>query len=110
MLAADPAPAKGATEPTKKPVEPAPKAVPPADDDPFADPPKVSSEANDGLRDWSDDTGTFHVRGRLVQIMQGKVRLLKDTGKYTTVPIDRLSRIDLSYVERQANRRSHNDE
>ncbi len=50
------------------------------------------------MRTWQDDTGDYQVRGKLVKIMPDKVRLLKDTGKYTTVPMDRLSQADLEYV------------
>ena len=57
---------------------------------------------NDPMRLWRDDSGEFEVRGKLVLILDGKVRLLKETGKYTTVPLDRLSPADLSYVRQHA--------
>jgi hypothetical protein len=41
------------------------------------------------------------VRARLVVIGDGYVRLLKETGKYTTVQLDRLSVNDLAYVRHQ---------
>lgn len=55
---------------------------------------------NEPMRLWHDDTGEFAVRGKLILLMPGKVRLLKDTGRTTTVPLDRLSKADLAYVER----------
>jgi hypothetical protein len=53
------------------------------------------------MRQWTDDTGDYQVRGKLVKITASTVRLLKETGKYTTVPIDRLSQADLQYVQQQ---------
>ena len=53
---------------------------------------------NDPMRVWHDDSGEYEVRAKLVLMLDGKVRLLKDTGKYTTVPLDRLSPADLTYV------------
>jgi hypothetical protein len=57
---------------------------------------------NDPMRTWRDDTGEFEVRAKMVLLLDGKVRLLKDTGKFTTVPLGRLSPADLSYVRRHA--------
>jgi len=54
------------------------------------------------LRRWVDDTGTYSCRGRLVRVLDGKVQLLKDTGRTTTVPMNRLSRADFQFVTRQA--------
>ncbi len=53
------------------------------------------------MRHWQDDTGEFQIDARLVQILDGKVRLLKTTGKFTTVPLDRLSAADLDYVHQE---------
>ena len=57
---------------------------------------------NDAMRLWHDDSGEFEVRAKLVLMLDGKVRLLKDTGKYTTVPLDRLSPPDMTYVRQHA--------
>jgi hypothetical protein len=78
---------KPAAEPAKK--EPA-KAI----DDPFG----ALQPKGQPMRNWTDNTGDFQITGRLVQIADGKVRILKDTGKYTTVPMRRLSNPDLDYV------------
>jgi hypothetical protein len=51
------------------------------------------------MRQWVDDTGTFRVKGQLILILEGKVRLLKETGRTTTVPLTRLSAADRQYVE-----------
>ncbi len=58
------------------------------------------AEAPNALRVWTDDTGNYRVNARLVSVGETTVRLLKDTGKYTTVPMGRLSRIDLDFVLR----------
>ena len=42
---------------------------------------------------------SFRVQARLVLILDGKVRLLKETGRTTTVPIERLSPDDRAYVD-----------
>ena len=50
-------------------------------------------EPADSMRMWTDVTGKHQVRGQMKQILvaEQKVRILKDTGKYTTVPFARLS-------------------
>ncbi|MEX0866509.1 MAG: SHD1 domain-containing protein, partial [Pirellulales bacterium] len=53
-------------------------------------------------RVWVDNTGEYEVRGTLAYLLPGHVRLLKDNGRYTTVPLDRLSERDLSVVQQQA--------
>ena len=93
------------------PAKPAPKAETKPDDDPFAEPAAKKADAAPAdkqaaaeepvMCQWTDDTGDFQVRGKLVKIAPTTVRLLKDTGKYTTVPIERLSQADLQYVRQQ---------
>ena len=58
--------------------------------------------ASQELRVWVDNTGNYSCRGRLVRFLDGQVRLLKDTGRTTTVPLYRLSTSDLEFVHRQA--------
>ncbi len=58
--------------------------------------------ASSELRQWVDDTGSFSCRGRMIRMLDGKVQLLKDTGRTTTVPLSRLSQADLEFVNRQA--------
>ena len=41
------------------------------------------------------------MRGKLVKITADHVRLLKDTGAYTTVPMNRLSVVDLLFIQQQ---------
>jgi hypothetical protein len=63
---------------------------------------KTAPMAEPALRLWTDNTGKWHVRARLVVVGEKTVRLLKDTGKYTTVPFERLSRNDLAFVRQHA--------
>jgi hypothetical protein len=89
-----PAPAKPAAAPAP---QPAPKPAPAADD-PFSAVQPAGAESL-AVREWVDNTGSFSVRARLVQILDGKVRLLKENGRTCTVEIHRLSPNDLAYVE-----------
>jgi hypothetical protein len=72
----------------------------PAESDPF--------EANtlhtpgQPSREWRDDTGRHGTEGRLVEVHADRVRILKATGRYTTVPMTRLSRADRDHVARVA--------
>lgn len=54
------------------------------------------------MRVWGDNTGKFQVVARLVTVGENSVRLLKETGKYTTVPFSRLSRADLAFVRQHS--------
>lgn len=58
--------------------------------------------ASNELRQWTDNTGKFSCQGRLIRFVDGKVRLLKDNGRTTTVALSRLSSNDLEFVNRQA--------
>ncbi len=53
-------------------------------------------------RNWTDNTGTFHTAARLMWVGEDSVRLLKDTGRFATVPFRRLSQEDLAYVQQHA--------
>ena len=74
--------------------EPAEPATP-ATDDPFS----TSTSGQLPVRQWVDNTGGFRISGRLLLILDGKVRILKETGRTTTVPFERLSDGDREYVE-----------
>jgi hypothetical protein len=51
------------------------------------------------MRLWTDNTGKFQIRARLFAVADGQVRLLKETGRFTTVPFERLSAGDRQFVE-----------
>ncbi len=55
-----------------------------------------------GYRQWTDNTGQYRTNARLVRIATNHVRLLKANGHYSTVPLQRLSRVDLAYVQQIA--------
>ena len=60
---------------------------------------RLDAEGRLPARLWTDNSGQFRVQGRLVLILDGKVRLLKETGRTTTVPLERLSQPDRAYIE-----------
>lgn len=53
------------------------------------------------MRLWTDNTGKYQVRARLLVVGDRHVKLLKETGKTTTVPFSRLSGNDLAFVQHQ---------
>ena len=59
------------------------------------------TDAASPMRLWTDNTGKYQVRARLVVVGNNYVRLLKDTGRYTTVRFHRLSGGDLAFVRYQ---------
>jgi SLA1 homology domain 1, SHD1 len=70
----------------------------------FGEQPATQPATESAMRQWTDNTGLHHVRARLVEVGSDHVRLLKETGKYTTVPFSRLSQGDLAFVRQQADR------
>lgn len=86
------APADAFDDLFKPAAEPQPEAKPATDEDPF-------SSVQLPVRKWTDDTGEFEIHARLLVVLDGKVRLLKETGRTTTVPLDRLSAADRQYVD-----------
>jgi hypothetical protein len=106
--------AKPAAEPEAEPAKkvedlfgtpPAEPAKPKAAADPFS----ATSPRELPMRLWVDNTGSYQVRARLIVVMDGKVRLLKDSGRTTTVPMRRLSEADQQYVERIAGQFGHGE-
>jgi hypothetical protein len=65
-----------------------------AEDDPFA----LLDASPEPVRRWIDSTGRHQTIGRLVEVHPDRIRILKSNGHYTTVPLERLSRHDQSYV------------
>jgi hypothetical protein len=66
--------------------------------------PESSSAARLPLRTWVDNTGTYSTRARLVEIGRTYIKLLKDNGRPSTVPMSRLSNEDFAYVHAIAKR------
>lgn len=85
-------------DPAVKTPEEKPAEVKPAStEDPFSEPFKTSA-AGQPVREWVDNTGKFRITGKLVELLNGKVRIVKNSGKTTTVALDRLSALDCQYV------------
>lgn len=118
-------PASGEADPTGEPPmeEPAadapPAAAPPQEDappfdapaaepavEPAADPvpavePAAVVEPAAALapqRRWIDDTGSFAVVGRLVDVREDSIEILRSDGRRVSVPLARLSGFDRDYV------------
>jgi hypothetical protein len=53
---------------------------------------------NEPMRSWSNDTGTHHTQGWLVEVRADRVRILKVNGRHTTVLTESLSAADRDYV------------
>ena len=53
---------------------------------------------NEPMRRWSNDTGTHHTQGWLVEVRADRVRILKVNGCHTTVLTESLSAADRDYV------------
>ena len=60
------------------------------------------------IRRWVDNTELYSTVGRLVLVMPGAVRILKDNGRYTTVATNRLSSVDLDYVDQMDHQHGSN--
>ena len=77
--------------------EPEPlKEEAPAESDPFDA--NTLHTPGQPLREWRDDTGRHGTEGRLVEVRVDRVRILKTSGRHTTVPMARLSRADRDHV------------
>jgi hypothetical protein len=77
-----------------------------AADDIFGNAPSILREAgglaSSEMRTWIDNTGNFSCQGRMVRFADGNVKLLKENGRTSTVPVARLSASDAEFVHRQA--------
>jgi hypothetical protein len=58
----------------------------------------VQSIASSEDRLWIDNSGSFSTQGRLIEITETHIRLLKSTGRTCTVAKSRLSASDAEYV------------
>jgi hypothetical protein len=62
------------------------------------------SVPNEPMRNWSDDSGTHHAQGWLVEVRTDRVRILKVNGRHTTVWTESLSAADRDYVSEVGDR------
>lgn len=51
-----------------------------------------------GFRQWTDDSGKFSVKARLIENRNGQVKLLKESGTTISVPLNRLSSADRKFL------------
>ena len=80
-----------AEEPAAEEADAAPKAA--------ADPAEAAvTVPNEPMRRWTNDTGTHHTQGWLVEVRADRVRILKVNGRHTTVLTESLSAADRDYV------------
>jgi len=63
--------------------------------DPFA---AALPVPNEPMRHWTNDTGTHHAQGWLVEVRADRVRILKVNGRHTTMLKESLSATDRDYV------------
>ncbi|MCY3014134.1 MAG: hypothetical protein NT171_05445 [Planctomycetota bacterium] len=92
---------------TDEPMDEAPADEGAADAEPGADEVPVEKDPFDSnvlhtpgqpSRAWRDDSGHHGTVGRLVEVHADRVRILKASGRHTTVPMSRLSRADRGHV------------
>ena len=69
---------------------------------PVAREPAPATQTFKSTRTWHDNTGLFQVDAKLVVIFSDSVRLLKENGKFCTLPIRRLSDSDKQFIEHVA--------
>jgi hypothetical protein len=62
----------------------------------------VAEVPTTGYRVWTDSSGNYRVVAKLVSVQNGVAKLLKENGRYTSVPIERLSKEDAAMAERWA--------
>jgi hypothetical protein len=95
---ADDGESETAAEPAASAEEP--DTAPPAEPEQAeADPAAAAwTVPNEPMRHWSDDTGTHHAQGWLVEMRTDRVRILKVNGRHTTVWTESLSAADRDYV------------
>lgn len=74
------------------------------DSDPAESPSAIIAAENDEeppMREWVDNTGKFRTVARLIAVTDDHVVLLKEDGKESTVPWNRLSEIDQQFARQQ---------
>ena len=84
-----------AAEPAASAEEPAEQPDAATEADPAA---AAWTVPNEPMRHWSDDSGTHHAQGWLVEVRTDRVRILKLNGRHTTVWTESLSAADRDYV------------
>jgi hypothetical protein len=52
------------------------------------------------IRTWTDRSGSFKVEAEFIDLHDGKIHLHKSNGVKIAVPVEKMSMVDLEYVER----------
>ena len=86
--------------PVDEPDADEPDADKPAEDDPFGAYRPQNTQPE--LRVWTDVTGKHQVTAQLFEKLDGKVRLLKTNGRFSTVSLSKLSVGDREYLAESA--------
>lgn len=68
---------------------------------PAAEPKKTAPEPKAATRKWTDRSGKFSVVAELVEVKDGIVQLKKEDGKVVSLPVERLSEADQTYLKQQ---------
>jgi len=84
--------------PPIKDVTPAEKPVIPAEKKEEEKDPLSKNDVKE-YRLWTDASGEFHVRAKFVGIVDGKVRLQKDNGRYVRIEMDLLCTADQRLIK-----------
>lgn len=61
--------------------------------------PKSKSDLKKLFREWSDATGSFKVKAKFIELQQGVAVLEKEDGKRISVPLTKLSKDDLAWIQ-----------
>lgn len=72
----------------------------------------TTEEPKADVRTWTDKTGAFEVKARLLSHSNGKIELEKEDGRVVTLPLDKLSEPDKKFIaeiEKKAADESNSD-
>ena len=58
----------------------------------------IKAKTDDEFRQWTDDTGEFSVRAKLIEQTDQAVKLKKEDGRVVTVPLDKVVRGEADIV------------
>lgn len=63
--------------------------------------PATLKPSTQSMQTWTDTTGKFKIEAAFVEFKDGKVRLRKKDGSWTTIAIEKLSEADQEYVKKR---------
>jgi ribosomal protein L12E/L44/L45/RPP1/RPP2 len=68
---------------------------------------KTDEEPANAMRSWRDASGSFEITASFVQLADNKVTLRKKDGKTIVVPLEKLSKLDRTWVEENGSANNH---